>query len=149
MPLWLIHHPPATFDNQESKAAFAADITELYTNLGLPAFYVVVKFIPTEVSNLFVGGEPRTNKPFIRIVIDHIAVHMDDSAKTHQQATSRVDDVLKRHIAEKGYDWEYHIDETPRGLWKVNGLIPPPYKSEDEKKWVQANAPLEWEGGRL
>jgi hypothetical protein len=36
-----------------------------------------------------------------------------------------VDRVLKPHIADQGYDWEYSVYETRRDLWKVQGMVPP------------------------
>jgi hypothetical protein len=47
-------------------------------------------------------------------------------------------------VADKGYDWEYHIDETPRGLWRINGLAAPPFRSVAERKWFEANKAAAW-----
>jgi hypothetical protein len=38
---------------------------------------------------------------------------------------AKVDNALKPHIAEQGWDWEYSVIETSRDLWKINGLVPP------------------------
>lgn len=38
-----------------------------------------------------------------------------------------------------GYDVEYHVDEAEHRLWKINGLITPPYKSAKEQVWVWEN----------
>ncbi len=147
MPHWLVFHPPEVFATLESKQALAEDITPIYTSVGLPAFYVVVNFIAVPKSNTFVGGKPKTEseKPFVRITVDHIAVHLEGDAERHKSVTERIEAALKPHIADKGYDWEFHVDETPRGLWRVNGLVPPPWKSEAEKKWKEANAAIEWQ----
>jgi hypothetical protein len=48
---------------------------------------------------------------------------------------------LKPSIADKGWDWEYSIEETRRDLWKVNGLVPPMPNSKAEKEWVEMNVP--------
>ncbi|KAJ5453724.1 uncharacterized protein N7458_004680 [Penicillium daleae] len=149
MPLWLVFHPPNTFDTQDAKQALANDITKIYTSAGLPAFYVTVQFILSPTSSCFVGGKPETERPFIRISVDHIAVHSNNDTGMHARITARVDAALKPHLADKGYDWEYHIDETARGLWKINGLVPPPYKSEAEQLWASANKASVWEKGRL
>lgn len=127
MPLWQIFHPEGTFTNPESKQALAGDITSMYTSFGLPAFYVVVNFIAQPAHNTYVGGK-NPPQPFIRLVVDHVAVHQGEDEARMQRLTARVDAALKPHIADKGYDWEYHVDETPRGLWKINGLNPPPCK---------------------
>ncbi|KAJ5136344.1 hypothetical protein N7448_004898 [Penicillium atrosanguineum] len=121
MPLWQIYHPAGTFEDLASKEAFAKDITEFYTQLGLPAFYVVVNFVPVPTGEVFDAAYRRT--------------------------TSRIDNVLKPHIADKGYDWEYHVGETERRLWKVNGLIPPPWKSEQEQIWVKENRAVPYDEG--
>lgn len=40
-----------------------------------------------------------------------------------------------------GVDWELHISETPRDLWRVQGIDPPPTDSEAEKSWKANNMP--------
>ncbi|KAK4238972.1 putative oxalocrotonate tautomerase [Achaetomium macrosporum] len=144
MPLWLIFHPEEAFSTPESKQSLAADITSIYTRYGLPAFYVVVNFIPQPAVNTFVGGQ-NPSKPFVRFVVDHIAVHLGDNGAQMERIAALVDAALKPHVADKGYNWEYHIDETPRGLWKINGFAPPPFRSEAEKKWFELNRAVEWE----
>jgi phenylpyruvate tautomerase PptA (4-oxalocrotonate tautomerase family) len=146
MPLWQIYHPPNTFQNAESKQLFAEDITKMYTSLGLPAFYVVTQFHELKDDNAYVGGKPASNKPFIRVVITHIAVRIPDADKAYLRTTSRIDKIMKPHVLDKGYDFEYHVDETERRLWKINSLIPPPFQSAEEQFWVQKNAALPYEG---
>ncbi|KAK0630938.1 putative oxalocrotonate tautomerase enzyme-domain-containing protein [Bombardia bombarda] len=127
MPLWVIYHPEGTFTTEESRKSLAADVTTIYTSAGLPAFYVIVNFITLPNSHTFVGGEnPPADKPFIRITMDHIAIHTVDDPERALSLVTRVDKILKPHIADKGYNWEFHIDNTPRELWKINGFIPPP-----------------------
>ena len=125
MPLWQIYHPPSTFTTPSSKQLLSADITSIYTRVGLPAFYVVVQFISTPATDTFVGGQ-NPSRPFIRIVVDHIAVHLGEDSTRMQKVVELVDVALKPHVSDMGYDWEFHIDETPRGLWMINGLVPPP-----------------------
>lgn len=127
MPLWLVFHPEGTFVTPESKQALAADVTSLYTAGGLPAFYVVVNFITLPHTSIFVGGKnPPPEKPFIRFMVDHLAVHFKDDGVRTLRIINRLDELIKPHVGDKGYDWEFHIDETPRELWKINGFIPPP-----------------------
>ncbi|KAK5126042.1 hypothetical protein LTR85_011397 [Meristemomyces frigidus] len=150
MPLWQIYHPEGTFADTESKRAFSADITNLYTSyVGLPAFYAIVQFIPMPQDTMWVGASNKTEKPFIRIVINHVAVVVtpgpeEDAA--YKKTCELVDGVIAPHVQAKGYDWEYHISETERRLWKVNGLIPPPWKSETEREWARENRALPYEG---
>jgi hypothetical protein len=82
MPLWQIYHPAGTYEDPASKIAFAEDITKMYTDFGLPAFYVVTNFIPLPKEDILVGGEPKLGKPFIRIVITHIAIKMPNEDVT-------------------------------------------------------------------
>lgn len=148
MPHWQIYHPPGTFEHDQSKQALAEDITKIYTDVGLPAFYVVVHFNKIENKNVYVGGESKVgaDKPFVRIVIAHIAIRLPDDDAVYRRTTGRIDAVLKPHLADKGYDFEYHVDETERRLWKINSLIPPLWKSEEEKLWVQENRPVLYDG---
>ncbi|KAK0639503.1 putative oxalocrotonate tautomerase [Cercophora newfieldiana] len=145
MPLWLVFHPEGTFVTPESKQALAADVTTLYTGGGLPAFYVNVNFITLPQTSMFVGGQiPSPERPFIRFMVDHLAVHFKDNAMRQLRVINRLDELIKPHVADKGYDWEFHIDETPRELWKINGFIPPPHRSEAEAMWAKNNKPSEW-----
>lgn len=50
-----------------------------------------------------------------------------------------VDEALKPYIEDMGYDWEYNVVETPRELWKIQGLAPPATGSEGEAEWVKQN----------
>ena len=146
MPLWLVFHPEGTFGDLASKKALTQDITKIYTDIGLPAFYVVVNFLKMSPGDTWVGGEHEFEKPLIRFVIEHIAVHMPNSDEAYKKVTSRIDQALKPHIAEKEYNWEFHVDETERRLWKVNGLIPPQFGSEEEKLWVKENRAVPFPG---
>lgn len=119
----------------------------------MPAFYVVVNFIETKEDNIFVGGElaHKHGNAFIRMVVEHIHVRQPSEDAAYAGLTKRLDALLKPHIEDKGYDWEYHVDETERRLWKINGIAPPPFRSEDEKMWVMENravSPNEMEAAR-
>jgi len=118
MPLWKIFHPPSTFTDPETKSSLSKTITKLYSSSGLPAFYVVVLFIPVDPENMYVGGVsrpspnddktkpgPDSSKPFIRVTIEHVARKMPDH-EAQKLFIWAVDRVLKPHIADKGYDWE-------------------------------------------
>ena len=149
MPLWQIYHPPGVFEDEASKAALAASITKMYTAVNLPAFYVVVHFNTISPSNVFVGGTPKSasaDKPFIRIIIKHIAIRLDNKTETYRTTAGMIDNALKEHVYEKGYACEYHVEETERRLWKFDGLIPPEHMSEAHMKWVRENKPSVYEG---
>ncbi|KAJ5086203.1 hypothetical protein N7532_010974 [Penicillium argentinense] len=146
MPLWLIFHPPGTFEDVISKQALTKDITKIYTGIGLPPFYVVVNFIKLSTEDVWVGGERKSEKPFIRIVAEHIAVRLENEDIVYKRTADAFDKALKPHVADKGYEWEFHIDETERRLWRVNGLIPPPFGSDVEQLWAKENKPSVWDG---
>ena len=142
MPLWLIYHPKGTFEDNASKQALSEDITKMYTAIGLPKFYVIVNFIKLDGNDTWIGGRPNTSNPFVRIQVDHIAVRLENDDKVYASVTAGIDRALKPHIADRGYDWEYHVDETERRLWKVQGIDPPQHGSAREKEWAEANKPL-------
>jgi hypothetical protein len=67
MPHWLIYHPSSTFQSEDDRRAIIQDITKIYTSVGLPAIFVVVNFIKLEPNDSWVGGEKRTEKPFVSL----------------------------------------------------------------------------------
>ncbi|CAI6338243.1 unnamed protein product [Periconia digitata] len=155
MPLWAIYHSPSTFTTSAEKSALVAAITDIYTNPAgpaLPKFYVVVQFFALESSNFYVGGIPRPSPqnpssnepggdpsiPFVRITIQNIARKIGNDT-VRDRFLTRVDDALKPHIEDKGYDWEYSVLETSRDLWKVQGLVPPMPGTEEEGIWRKEN----------
>ncbi|KAL1629740.1 hypothetical protein SLS56_005263 [Neofusicoccum ribis] len=140
MPLWRIFHPSNTFTTAEERDALSADITSIYTNVGLPAFYVIVIFNTLPAEKIHVGGvsnDKPGQTPFIRIAFENIARRLDERVKSRFLAI--VDEKLKPHIADKGYDWEYHGQETDRELWKIQGMVPPDRDTEAERLWVKEN----------
>ncbi|CAH0017847.1 unnamed protein product [Clonostachys rhizophaga] len=103
-PLWHIYHSPGIFESPEFRKNLAADITKLYTTIvGLPSFYVVVRFICLPHATAFIGGEIREKKTFVSLVIEHVAVHKTDGGENAAQIFSdRINEALAPHIAEKG-----------------------------------------------
>ncbi|MBF6091204.1 tautomerase family protein [Nocardia cyriacigeorgica] len=138
MPLWQIYHPADTYSEQD-KQDFALDITELYTSVGLPAFYVVVLFHALAESDVYVGGKPASDT--VRIVVDHLARHLEDP-EMRTRSTDALDSIMLPYTRDRGLHWEFHTNESPRDLWKTAGQFPPPAGSEAEKAWARANAPI-------
>lgn len=139
MPLWTIHHTPGVF-TAEQKHQLATRITDHYEQAGLPRFYVVTVFAESTGENFYIGGESVTAG--VRVVIDHIARHLPDEesrARTARWIRKILQPFMDDH---PGLQWEFHADETPRELWMINGLVPPPSHSEAEKAWSQANAAI-------
>jgi len=170
MPLWRIYHPEGTFLSPAHKSGLANSITSLYTSAGLPAFYVVVLFIPLPTENIFVGGRtrpipppldsnthkhthlptpstftasgaPPSQAPFVRIFASNIARKLPDGE--HKAGfRRRVDAALDEWVRGYGYDWEWHADETDRELWHIQGFVPPETGSEAERVWGRENRPV-------
>ncbi|KAJ4314809.1 hypothetical protein N0V84_008695 [Fusarium piperis] len=80
--------------------------------------YQPVNFIPMPTGTFLKGGSV-PEKPFARISIDHIAIHMDNTPETHHKCTESIEKALKPHMADKGYDYGYHMDKTKKNLWRV------------------------------
>lgn len=145
MPLWNIYHTAGIFESQEIRNDLAKDITKLYTGGGLPDFYVVVQFIPLPAQNVFVAGQARDKKPFVRLVVQHMAVHRHEGTEGFvARFGEAINKTLHPFITDKGYDWEITISDTPRDFWKFNGIAPPPWRSEAEKQWAEEGVPSEW-----
>lgn len=105
MPLHLIYHPPTVFSTSD-KQTISERITKIYVDVGLPAFYAVVLFVPIESSSFYVGGKPRDN--FIRIVVQHLARQIP-SSEAKQKFSETYETVYTEFVKDKGYDWEVNI----------------------------------------
>jgi 4-oxalocrotonate tautomerase family enzyme len=135
MPLWSVYHPAGAY-TEEEKREFADRVTSLYEAGGLPRFYVVILFHEVNRGSFYVGGEPVDDR--VRIAIDHIARHYADAA-SKEAARERIGAVIEPFAAGKGLRWEFHVDETPRELWMIDGSVPPPGGSEAEQLWAKEN----------
>lgn len=138
MPLWNVYHPVGAYTEQE-KREFADRVTGIYEAGGLPRFYVVTLFHEVGAGSFYVGGEPVDDR--VRVAIDHIARKHTDPAK-QDSVRQRIEAVIQPFAAGKGLRWEFHVDETPRELWMIDGLVPPPTGSDAEKLWVKENRPI-------
>ncbi|CAF1321892.1 unnamed protein product [Rotaria sordida] len=138
MPLHRIFHPLSAFSSSDKKA-LSERITALYTEKGLPAFYVVVLFIPIESDSFFVGG--KSTDKFVRIIVQHLARQLPDEERK-KQFSERYENALAPFIKDKGYDWEVHVEEVSPDMWRENGLIPPIKIPEMEKEWARLNKPI-------
>lgn len=138
MPMWHIYVADNLFTD-EDKAGIAQKITDLYeTYVRLPRFYVSVVFHEFSCHSIYMGGEPATN--FVRIWMDHVAVHQDNDER-FRLWFDIIGEALAPWVRDRGHDWEIHGDETPRAFWEINGMIPPQTGSEDEQRWIRENRP--------
>ena len=134
MPLWKIYHPADAFTAQDKKG-IAQALTGIYGRV-MPKFYVGVVFQAVDEENFYIGGEPHPR--FVRIWVDHIArTFTSDEMRTGFFQT--INRLLAPYIADRGLDWELHIDETPFDLWTIQGYFPPREGTEDEKRWIAEN----------
>lgn len=136
MPLWTIYHPADAFSDAD-KAELAEKITDIYGTV-MPRFYVGIVFQAIEARNFYVGGKPAER--FVRMVMEHIARSFPN-IESSRRFIDRVNAILKPYLADKGYDWEFHIDETPIDYWSINGHYPPKPDTEDERRWRAENRP--------
>jgi phenylpyruvate tautomerase PptA (4-oxalocrotonate tautomerase family) len=136
MPMWHVYYPKDVYD-QADRQAFAERITALYEERAkLPRFYVSVAFHEFAPGEFFVGGEPVGN--FVRIWIDQIARQIADPERRRRWMTF-VNDWLAPFLADRGLRSEIHIDETPTEYWTIDGYLPPPGGSADERRWAEEN----------
>ena len=136
MPLWRIYHESSVFTDAQ-KASLARTITKLYTDAGLPPFYVNVIFIPVSASCIYTSGEPTTR--FVRFLIEQIARTFRSEAEK-KYWLDVIDGALVPHLRDRGdLTWEYHIVETERQLWRINSIVPPSQGTMAEKRWRREN----------
>ncbi|WP_029921459.1 tautomerase family protein [Nevskia soli] len=135
MPLWKVYTPPDAYSDKD-KQAMAERITSIYTQVPIPAFYVVIVFEEIPQNNYFVGGKPHGK--FIRFKIDQIARTIPGPV-LREWWIRTVDGLVAPWVKDRGFDWEISIDETPFDLWSLQGERAPPFESKAEKRWVKEN----------
>ena len=139
MPLYNIFHPVGAY-TAEDKEQFAINIVDAYGGL-LPRFYVGVLFHETAKDAFFMGGVGQDK--FVRIRADHFARHIMGETKngpsTADQWMEKIGKAIDPFVRDRGYDWEIHYGETPRELWRIQGIKPPEPDSEAKKLWIKEN----------
>ena len=152
MPLWRVYSAPDLLSEAE-KASLSATITKFYTQYGLPSFYITVLYVPLDPSDVHVGST-YPNPNFIRITVEQIAYKLPDG-ETDEGAAKR-DKVMAPLFSDLAWEfevlnkqrsllgetdllWEISIQETPRDMWQIQGLRPPPPRSEGEAIWRKEN----------
>lgn len=140
MPMWHIYCPESLY-TREDKKKFADRITKFYEKfVNLPRFYVSVLFHELPQHSFFIGGEEASD--FVRIWIDHVArTTAEDGQDTLMRAVNKTIDPF---VHERGLRSEIHIDDTPIGLWSIQGMKPPDANSDVEKKWISENKPSKY-----
>ena len=131
MPVWDINLTAGALSASE-KSSLAQSITKIYTDIGLPAFYVQVRYHSASPTSTFYGGtdtsDPILDSPtgvqkYAGIQIVHLARTMD-SEQVKERFLRSVDKVLNPVFKGNGWHWEYFVTEADRALWKINGIKP-------------------------
>lgn len=135
MPLWKIHHPVDAY-TAEDKKQFSTAITGMYDAIPIPKFYVVVLFEEVSAENCYVGGD--SHDRFVRITIDQMARTLPGQV-VREWWVHLLDKTIRPWVGDRGYDWEFTINEAPFDLWSLQGFVPPPFESVAEKRWVAEN----------
>jgi phenylpyruvate tautomerase PptA (4-oxalocrotonate tautomerase family) len=135
MPLWKVYHPVGAYSAQD-KSEFAEKVTEMYSRIPIPKFYVVMIFEEVAAEQVYVGGVPHGK--FVRFKLDHMARTLPGPI-LREWWVKAVDQLIAPYVKDRGYDWEVTIDELPADLWSLQGEIPPPFESHAEKRWVKEN----------
>lgn len=57
-----------------------------------------------------------------------------------------MDGVFNGLLVGKGANWEYFVSESPRDMWKINGIYPPDAGSEEERVWKEVGRQVRVDG---
>ncbi|KAI9287271.1 putative oxalocrotonate tautomerase [Umbelopsis sp. AD052] len=135
MPLHRFYYAQGLFSAQD-KQEITDRITKNYTDLNLPAFYVIVVFIEVPEDSIFIGGKRATN--FVRVVSQHLSRTMD-SYEGKQAILDFLEAAFAPYVKDRGLDWEIHVEEHERELWRTQGINPPLPNTDAEKLWAKEN----------
>ena len=145
MPLWQLFVPEGDY-TADDKLDLGDRITRIYSdNFDLPRFYTTVVFHDLKPESFLVGGEQRGK--FVQVAIVHAARTAGQIAERLEVTEADVNSVfinfahesLKPYVADRGYEWELHVENVPHETWNIDGMEPPPPWSEVEKRWAKDN----------
>jgi phenylpyruvate tautomerase PptA (4-oxalocrotonate tautomerase family) len=141
MPLHRFYYAQGLFSAQD-KQEIAQRITKIYTGYNLPAFYVDVIFIEVPEDSIFISGKPAPK--FVRVVSQHLARTMA-SYEVKQEVLDGLEAAFGPYVKDRGLNWEIHIEEHERDLWRTQGINPPMPNTDAEKLWVKENKAIPFE----
>ncbi|KAA8647679.1 hypothetical protein EYZ11_006876 [Aspergillus tanneri] len=138
MPRWTFHLSSGILSDLQ-KDQLANAITEIYTNIGFPAFWVNVFFNESPTRGYYVGGKHKHRSVFL--IVDHAAQSFG-SEETRLNFLASIDKIVRPIFEPQNIDWELNVYEHPSDNWRINGMIPPVGNPVMLEKWVQANKPV-------
>jgi len=145
MPLWQLFVPEDAYTTEE-KHDLGNRITNIYSdNFDLPRFYTTVIFHDLKPASFLVGGEERGK--FVQVAIVHAARTAGQIGERLGVSEAEVNSVfiklaheaLQPYVADRGYEWELHVENVPHETWNIDGMEPPPPWSDVEKRWAKDN----------
>lgn len=136
MPRWLFQHTKDAF-TLEDKEKLARGMSSIYTTFGLPAFFAHVQFVELGSDDFWSGGV-QPDHPSTTISIYHAAANIRNPPEG-QAFLKALDDVVRPVLKPKGIRWESNVYETPRDLWRLQGMAVPDFDSEMLGRWIKNN----------
>lgn len=134
MPRWVFQHTKGAF-SLEDKEKLAKGMSNIYTTFGLPSFFAHVQFIEHSPDDFWSGGV-QPSHPSTTITIYHAAANVRNPQEG-EAFLKALDDVVRPVLKPKGIRWESNVYETPRDLWRLQGMAVPDFNTEMFNKWVK------------
>ncbi|KAM0553985.1 hypothetical protein ACHAPJ_007060 [Fusarium lateritium] len=134
MPKWVFQHTKGAF-TLEDKEELAKGMSNIYQTFGLPSFFAHVQFIELGPDDFWSGGV-RPTHPSTTISIYHAAANVRNKEEG-ENFLKALDDVIRPVLKPKGIRWESNVYETPRDLWRLQGMAVPDFGTEMFKEWVK------------
>lgn len=126
--------------SKEEKDTVASQITKIYTDSGLPAFYVHIYFDEYTSGNYYNAATSPSKA--VLLTISHVASHFA-SEKESLRFHEKVDATLRPLLEPKGLIWEYNVLLPSQSNWRINGMIPPTTDDRARlQRWAEDNAPV-------
>lgn len=136
MPKWVFHHSEGAFTAFD-KQQLAKGMSNIYTTFGLPAFFCHVQFIEIAQGDFWSGGVQPSHLS-TTISIYHAAANIRNPQEG-ENFLKALDDVVRPVLKPKGIRWESNVYETPRDMWRLQGLRVPDFNTEMLDKWIKDN----------
>jgi phenylpyruvate tautomerase PptA (4-oxalocrotonate tautomerase family) len=140
MPRWTVHSLEGAI-TREQKDSIAEQVTNLYTKMGIPAFWVNVFFHTHTLGGFYSGGKAQHNSVFFHI--DH-AARKWASEEERQMFLGSIDQIM-RPVLGGCSKWEFNVYWHNSDNWRINGMIPPMDRPEILKQWMETDDAIPYE----